>query len=210
VDYAVINTGMADFSAITTEQYAAISWAEVDFTAIAKSPASAASLNYGLINYSNVATAENFAALAEIIQYDDLTGSNIREIAANSNSQGVFDVVIGERGENLRQRGSDTNDLFHVRGGSRLVAIGGDGRDLYYSNSKTAEIVIKDFSSEDLVKLNRFGDRAVRKGRLQLFQDGRHALITFKGDTIVTLRNTEADQLAFSQGSLTLAADPLA
>ena len=210
VDYAVINSGMADFSAITPEQYAEISWAEVDFTAIAQSPGSAESLNYGLINYSEVASAESFSALAEIIQYDDLTGSNIRAIAANSNSQGSFDAVIGERGENLRQKGSDLNDLFQVRGGGRLVASGGGGRDLYYSNSKSAEMVIKDFSSEDVAKLDRFGDRAVRKGKLQLFQDGNDAVISFKGNTMLTLRNTEADQLAFSQGSITLAPDPLA
>ncbi|QVL53945.1 MAG: hypothetical protein KFB97_06385 [Cyanobium sp. M30B3] len=210
VDYAVINSGMADFSAITPEQYAEISWAEVDFTAIAQSPGSAESLDYGLINYRKVASAESFSALAEIIQYDDLTGSNIRAIAANSNSQGSFDVVIGERGEKLRLQGSELNDLFQVRGGGRLVARGGGGRDLYYSNSRKSEMVIKDFSSEDLVKLDRFGDGAVRKGKLRLFQEGQHALISFKGDTLLTLRKTDAERLIFSQGSITLAPDPLA
>lgn len=184
--------------------------AEVDLSALFQLPGAAESLGYGLINYSKVDTRENFAALADIIQYDELTGSNLRKIGANPNSQGSFDVVIGKRGENLRLQGSELNDLFQVRGNGRLVASGGGGRDLYYSNSRKAEMVIKDFSSEDLVKLDRFGNRAVRKGKLQLFQDDDDAVISFKGNTLLTLRNTQVDQLAFSQGSITLAADPLA
>jgi outer membrane biosynthesis protein TonB len=210
INYEAINSGMADFSGTSEEQYAQINWAEVDFTAIAQSPGSANSLDYAWINYAEIDTAENFAALAGIIKNDELTGSNIRAIGANPNSQGSFDVVIGEPGENLRQRGSDLNDLFQVRGGGRLVARGGGGRDLYYSNDKKSEMVIKDFSSEDVAKLDRFGDKAVRKGKLQLFQDGKDAVISFKGTTLLTLRNTEADQLAYSDGSITLAPDPLA
>ncbi|MCH9713616.1 MAG: hypothetical protein K0U63_03590 [Cyanobacteria bacterium] len=106
---------------------------------------------------------EYVAMLADIIQYDGLTGYTLRKIGANPNSQGSFDVVMGKRGEKLRLQGS---------------------------NSRKAEMVIKNFSSEDLVKLDRFGDRTVRKGKLRLFQDGWHALISFKG-------------------SITLAPDPL-
>jgi hypothetical protein len=184
--------------------------AEVDLSALSQLPGAAESLGYGLINYSKVATRANFAALAEIIQYDELTGSNLRQIGDNPNSQGSFDVVIGERGEKLRLQGSELNDLFQVRGNGRLVASGGGGRDLYYSNSRKSEMVIKDFSSEDLVRLDRFGDRAVRRGNLQLFQEGQHALISFEGDTLLTLRKTDAERLIFSQGSITLAPDPLA
>lgn len=163
-----------------------------------------------MINYTEINTAENFAALDRIINNDELTGSKIRAIGANPNSQASFNVVIGERGEELRELGSDLNDLFRVRSGGKLVARGGGGRDLYYSNSKNAKMVIKDFTSEDVAKLDRFGNKAVRKGKLQLLQDGQHAVISFKGNTLLTLRNTEVDLLAYSDGSFTLAPDPLA
>ena len=204
VDYDAINSGMADFSLISNEQYAAIDWAQVDFTNIAASPASADSLDYGLINYSKVSSAEDFAALAGIMQYDEITGLDLAAIAANPLSQGAFQVVIGNRGETMREPGSALNDLFRVRSDGKLVANGGDGRDLYYASSKSFEMVIKDLAVGDLVSLARFNDRDVRKGRLQLFQDGASSVVAFKGQTLVTLRNTDASALGFSDGNLFL------
>ena len=100
-----------------------------------------------------------------------------------------------------------------ARGGGKLIARGGGGRDLYDSNSKKAKIVAKDFSADDVLTLDRFSDRDIKKGRLQFFQNGDNTIITHNNRTLATLRDTQASDLAFSNGSITLntpATDPLA
>ena len=209
VDYEAINSGLVDFSSITPDQYKLIDWGLADFAAIATSAASAASLDYGLINYSQFDSAEEFAALATTIQYDEITGRHLAAIAANPLSQDSFRVVIGDKGETMRQRGSSLNDLFRVRSGGRLIASGGDGADFYFSNTKNFKMVIKDLAAGDHISLAKFTDHDLSTGRLDILQKGSTAIVAFQGHSLVKLLNTDSTNLIFDNGNLFLQPQPI-
>jgi hypothetical protein len=203
IRYALINQGRANFRELTSEQASRIDWSRVDFESLADSPASARSLDASLINYRQL-QAPAFAALAEFLSVDQLTGRNILQIGANPQARGSFSTFEVGQDQRLVQIGGDRPDLFLVRARAELVATGKQGDDLFYATRASSRIEVRDFRAGDCLKLAGFSRRDLLDGTLMLRQTGADTTFWSRGTLVASLQDVDKDDLRYLNQSFCL------
>ena len=120
--------------------------------------------------------------------------------------------TITARGKNISINGGSGNDLIKIFGSGTIS--GGDGADIFYLNSKSANI-ISDYSKNDVISLasgaaniSKSGNDIIFNGKITV-QGGATKNITYIENGVEKINKSSADEIKFnSKGTaVTLTAD---